>query len=46
MLKVIIPQNKSKIKQQIKALQSLLATDNIKDKLMHQQALKDLQRGL
>ena len=46
MLRVIAPQSKVKIKQQIKALQSVLATDNMKDKLIHQQAIIDLKEAL
>lgn len=46
MLKVEIPQDKSKMKQQIKELESILALDNSKDKQMHQQSIKDLQEAL
>lgn len=45
-LKVEIPQDKANIKQQIKALESLILTDNFKDRKIHTGTLKDLKEAL
>ena len=46
MLKVEISENKGKIEQQIKALESVIATDNKKDKQIHLEALWLLKKAL
>lgn len=46
MLRVEIPTDKAKIKQQIKALESLLQKDNIKDREIHLVSIKTLREGL
>jgi len=46
MLKVEIPTDKAKIKQQIKALESLLLKDNIKDREIHLEAIRVLREAL
>lgn len=46
MLKVIISKNKDKVKTQILALESLLATDDIKSKAIHENAIKVLKESL
>lgn len=46
-MKVEIPKNKERIKQQIQALEWQIKRDtNEKDKAIHQEALKDLQAAL
>lgn len=47
MLNIIIPKEVAKIKQQITALEYLIAVDtNAKDKEIHQQALNQLKQSL
>lgn len=47
MLKVVIPQDKSTLAKQMQALKYLIQTDaNPKDKLIHQNALKELEAKL
>jgi len=46
MLEVVIPNDKTKIKQLILALESLLLNDNAKDKEIHQEALHELRKAL
>lgn len=45
MLKIVIPDNEVKIKQQIKALQWQIQHDNPKDKQIHIQALQELKKA-
>ena len=45
MLKVEIRNDKTNIKAQIKALESILSTDNYKDRVIHQ-AIKMLKKAL
>ena len=46
MLRVEIPNDKTKILKQIKALNSLLITDNKKDFAIHIAAIKELKKAL
>ena len=46
MLRVEIPNDKTKILKQIKALNSLIITDNKKDLEIHQAAIKELKKAL
>jgi len=46
MLKVEIRNDKTNIKAQIKALESILSTDNYKDRVIHQEAIKMLKKAL
>jgi len=46
MLRVEVPTGKAKIKQQIKALESLLLKDSIKDRVIHLEAIRVLREGL
>ena len=46
MLKISIPDSKDKIKQTIKALESLLPYDDEKSKKYHMNAIEDLKKAL
>jgi len=46
MLRVEIPTDKAKIKQQVKALESLLLKDSIKDRETHLEAIRVLREAL
>lgn len=47
MLKLEIPENKDKIKRQIEALKYRLTQDTREeDKIIHQQAIRDLEKAL